>query len=108
MKSKGAYIFNTRTEHISAQTVRELYRNNLIKCDDVSLTVIVVPAWAKEKAAKYAISFGRDNYRKDYTIEADEEGIKAWNSYHYPALYNAIVNGEDNFVSYSAKMEWQL
>lgn len=106
MKSKGAYLFNTRKDNISANIVRELYRNNLIECNCPDLMVIAIPVWAKDEASKYGIVFDEKHFHKDYSTESDESGIKAWNSYHYPALYQTIVNGVKNHVSESALAEW--
>ena len=106
MKSKGAYIFNTRRDNISANIVRDLYKNNLIECDCPDLMVIAIPVWAKNKASKYGVVLDEKHFNKDYTTESDEIGIKAWNSYHYPALYQAIVNGNRNYVSKFALAEW--
>lgn len=82
-----AIIFNSEENGITKEQMQDLYRNNLILCDDHTFTVATIPDWATNEVKSMV-----DKEIKGITWDCHKEiklkeDVAKHNSYRYPKLY---------------------
>jgi len=103
MKKMLGKILNTERCGFTTEQVLELYKNNLILCNDYSLTVITVPKWAYDEIKSITgIDINElSGTETSYEISGTKIDVKLKNRYSYPRLHDAIINDMyyDEFIN---------
>lgn len=86
-----AIIFSRKDCGITEEQMKELYRNNLIVCNDIGLNVAEIPDWAIDEAGKL---IGKDFYgiiSEKGMFPQNKSEVTAKNRYDYPKMYKRIM-----------------
>lgn len=93
-------IINSKQLNITEEQMKELYKKNLIVCDDYTLTVATIPEWAINEVENLLGIIIDGTETEDYTKVKSKRDVAYYNHYHYPRLYESIC--DFNGVSYES------
>lgn len=86
-----AIIFNSKENNITKEQMKVLYRNNLIECDDFTLTVATIPDWATEEAKEMIEKDFKGTVWSESLVSGSKKAIELKNKNTYPKLYEKIM-----------------
>ena len=93
-------IINSKDLNITEEQMKDLYKKNLIVCDDYTLTVATIPEWAINEVENLLGVTIEGTETGDYTKVKNKRDVAYYNHYHYPRLYESIC--DFNGISYES------
>ena len=93
-------IINSKKLNIAEEQMKELYKKNLIVCNDYTLTVATIPEWAVSEVEAILKITIKGTETKGYTKVKNKRDVAFYNHYNYPRLYESIC--DFNGVSYES------
>lgn len=86
-----AIIFNSKECGITEKQMKNLYRNNLIECNDFTFTVATIPNWAIEEAKALVEKSFEGVAWNESLVSGSKKLIELKNKSDYPKLYEEVM-----------------